>query len=273
MSYVMPAALKHFLQETIQISVSARNLGRDAQIPDRQVVVSSVMAVYTNFSNVYKALLHVRYAGLGFLRGYIGWLLYLQERIDELPTEDDDAYLTEWLSFIASVNEDFLSTADEARTFQAFVQEQIPLVQGAKELASSVTTDLDIRLEPFQNHRGLFTYLPDYLYNICRNNFFFLRVHYENFVLLRGAIVQVDRADNHLKLLDARLQELITGALQFQVRLDESMKRAENIRDPKVIREQFVRVVDDLARRKDALVTELGSSQRFHPDTIAESSD
>lgn len=60
--------LESFLQETIQISVSARNLGRDAQIPDRQVVVSSVISVYTSFSNVYKALLHVRYAGLGFLQ-------------------------------------------------------------------------------------------------------------------------------------------------------------------------------------------------------------
>lgn len=144
-------------------------------------------------------------------------LLYLQERIEELPAEDDDAYLMEWLSFVVGVNENFLSTADDAMTFQAYVQAQIPLVNRAKELASNVTTDLDSRLEPFRNHRGLFTYLPDYVYDICRNNFFLLRVRYENFVLLRGAIVQIDRADSHLKLLDARLEELITGARQFQV--------------------------------------------------------
>ncbi|KAF9006293.1 hypothetical protein BDZ89DRAFT_1120251 [Hymenopellis radicata] len=251
--------LETFLQETIQISVSARTVGRDADIPDRQVVVSGVMAVHTSFSDVYKVLLYVRYAGLGFLEGYIGWLLYLQERIDQLPTENDDTYLTEWLSFIASVNEDFHSTADDAIAFQAYVREQIPLVKGAKELAIKVTTDLSTRLIPLQN-RGVFTYLPDFLYDICRNNFFVVRLRHESFVLLRGASVQIDLANTHLalfNLLDARLHELITCTLEFQIRLDESKKRAKDVRDPKVIRRQFVRVVDDLVRKKDALMTEV----------------
>ncbi|KAF8900582.1 hypothetical protein CPB85DRAFT_1565185 [Mucidula mucida] len=65
--------LEQFLQEIILIFDKAHQVGCEAQIPNSQEVVDSILAVHNSFTNVYRVLVHVRWAGLGFLEGYIGY--------------------------------------------------------------------------------------------------------------------------------------------------------------------------------------------------------
>ncbi|KAF9002407.1 hypothetical protein BDZ89DRAFT_1146437 [Hymenopellis radicata] len=177
--------LESFLQETILIFDKARQVGREAQIPNCGEEVDSILTVHNSFTNVYLVLSRVRWAGLGFLEGYIGWLLYLQDRIEQLPAEDDEAYLPQWLAFIADIEDELNATANDAISFLHHVEDGIPLVSDAHSLAMTVTQDLDVHSTSTLEARSRFMYLPNFVYTLCRDNFLVLQIHEENLILLR----------------------------------------------------------------------------------------
>ncbi len=125
--------------------------------------------------------------------------------------------MPQWLAFIADIEEEFNTTADDAIAFRHYVEDNIPLVSDARSLAINVSRDLDDHSRVPLRARSPFKYLPDFVYALCRYNFLVLRTREGDHILLRSATLQIDTAHKSLTLLHMRLEELLSIAAAFQV--------------------------------------------------------